>query len=218
MDQDGIVDEPLTESEVEGLWVQALRDAKIRKRDSLLLITTAGNARGMAWPRGEIIEMDRSESMLSLEECARANRRRNAYRVSLRLAERHGGGSYIGPEVAAAIMRHELEHHRQFDEDPNLHVAYQACLGAVQGVADQSTHISLYNRIPMEMEANLAAARFVRTLFGDDRIDELSTGSDPLLGQSTSSELEIPSEELMIKRMWSFQDELASMANSAPTA
>lgn len=89
-----------------------------------------------------------------------------------------------GPEALAGLIRHELEHTLQFDADRDgvlseLHrqaivVMDETAVGVPRNEAGEIIGGGeLYNTIPMEVDANAAASSFVRSRFGDDRIDHL---------------------------------------------
>ncbi len=73
--------------------------------------------------------------------------------------------------VSAAILRHELEHARQCLADPKA-LDVMNLAGEVVAYALEQSGV-LYNRIPSEVSANAAGARFARNLFGDEAIDAL---------------------------------------------
>jgi hypothetical protein len=76
-------------------------------------------------------------------------------------------------EALAALIRHELEHTKQFDEIGG------ARLRLLHGRAVEELHRHGgstnrgYNAMPMERDANRAGAIFARQRYGDDRVDEL---------------------------------------------
>jgi hypothetical protein len=83
-------------------------------------------------------------------------------------------------EGIAALIRHELEHARQRD-------AHGQRLMELYGIAENvlSERVGgltgggfLYQTIPVEMDANAAAATFVRARYGAVRIDELLSEND----------------------------------------
>jgi hypothetical protein len=94
------------------------------------------------------------------------------------------------PEALAGLIRHELEHSLQFDADSHgmfeddlqelYHQAmvalYKSALALGMPTSETNGVIGggeLYNQIPMEVDANAAASWFVRSRFGDKRIDLL---------------------------------------------
>jgi hypothetical protein len=83
-------------------------------------------------------------------------------------------------EGIAATLRHELEHTIQHEGQgrvlQRLHDEAFDVLCRIAGGLPGSN--LLYNMIPMEQDANAAAAVFVRSLFGDARIDALVASGD----------------------------------------
>ena len=81
--------------------------------------------------------------------------------------------------VIAALIRHELEHARQFAAvttgDPlDLVDLYNTTIDVVLAPARGLPGDGLlYGWVPMEWDANAAASRFVRTCYGNERVDEL---------------------------------------------
>jgi hypothetical protein len=79
------------------------------------------------------------------------------------------------PEEVAALLRHELEHSIQFDEHPDLFEPLpRRSREELEKIVDHLPGTGvLYNQIPNEIEANSAAAKFVRCRYGDGHIDSL---------------------------------------------
>ena len=98
---------------------------------------------------------------------------------------------YVDFDLAFA-MRHELEHARQFE-------CHGRGLGEVHGLIEDMLRgegNALYNAMPMEHDANGAAASFVRAIFPVDYLrDRISAGS--VLGDEFwSHEAPLPVESL----------------------
>ena len=132
----------LSEANRDELWRLALNDAGIPFARALLLLGDPESEQGRAWPRGELLGPD---DWLSEHDAKRANRRRQAYRVSLLSTLSNAG--------FAAVARHELEHHRQYDTWSadalqNLHERALASMAKASGLVGSGR---LYNRIPMEV-------------------------------------------------------------------
>lgn len=80
-------------------------------------------------------------------------------------------------EGQAALARHELEHGHQLAaggvDMADLH-------GLAEAIVSTAPHSgALYQRIPMEADANAASADFVRQLYGDDHVNKLIEGGHP---------------------------------------
>lgn len=83
-------------------------------------------------------------------------------------------------EGLAALIRHELEHAVQDQEHGQkveglYHLALQVLAQRVGGLPGSGL---LYTVIPNELDANAAAAMFVRTRYGEDRVRELLEARD----------------------------------------
>lgn len=79
------------------------------------------------------------------------------------------------PEGLAGLLRHELEHTIQIAVDVELdHLHQRAC----EELSRLSATGRSYNAIPMEVDANRAAARFLRRRYGADRLHRLVLAGD----------------------------------------
>jgi hypothetical protein len=78
-------------------------------------------------------------------------------------------------EVLGARLRHELEHARQLDAHPRIFDLNDVVLGVLwmklEGLKGSG---QLYNAIPLEVDANAAAARFASGRYGEDACRELA--------------------------------------------
>ncbi|MHB8463371.1 MAG: hypothetical protein ACYDH6_24555 [Acidimicrobiales bacterium] len=79
------------------------------------------------------------------------------------------------PEGLAGLLRHELEHTVQVAAHVELDHLHQRAFDEVRkrGGTGRS-----YNAIPMEVDANRAAARFLRCRYGSDRLRQLVDAGD----------------------------------------
>ncbi len=79
------------------------------------------------------------------------------------------------PEGLAGLLRHELEHTVQIAAHVELDHLHQRAFDEVRkrGGTGKS-----YNAIPMEVDANRAAARFLRRRYGSDRLRQLVAAGD----------------------------------------
>lgn len=79
------------------------------------------------------------------------------------------------PEGLAGLLRHELEHTIQLAADVELdHLHHRA----FEELAKRGATAKAYNAIPMEVDANRAAARFLRHRYGVGRLKHLVTEGD----------------------------------------
>ncbi len=157
---------------VDDLWLAALADTGIDAEDALLLTIPGEQSKngysGKTWSRGSLIdELEDCEALGERLAAANSDEGRAVRRVALWIDQ--------SSEGAAAILRHELEHAVQLDLDgqalQDLHDrALDVLIRLAGGLAGSG---SLYNVIPMEADANAAAATFVRSRFGHERIDSL---------------------------------------------
>jgi hypothetical protein len=131
----------------------------------------------MTWLRGTLIEDPEELAALGVHaDDASSEASRGARRVVVSTDRSREG--------IAAAMRHELEHSHQLEEFgatlQQRHAVAKEVLAEHAGDAGQlAGAAALYNAIPMEADANAAAATFARNMFGDDRINALIHGEDP---------------------------------------
>jgi hypothetical protein len=163
--------------EVEQVWLAALRDADIAAEAALLYplegqrSQSGYSARYLArhlelQPEADWPELEPLLGEMNDSECI------DAYRIVV-FSERRIEG-------LAATIRHELEHSLQREAHGQrlleLHgIAEAVICERVGGLAGGGF---LYQVIPDELDANAAAAMFVRRHFGIDRIDELLRAGD----------------------------------------
>jgi hypothetical protein len=98
----------------------------------------------------------------------------DAYRVALHVER--------PVEGIAALLRHELEHAMQYDADvgQRLHRLYVLAVEVIcERVGGLPGGGFLYQLIPVELDANAAAATYVRGRFGEARISMLLAADHP---------------------------------------
>ena len=184
----------LSEANRDELWRLALTDAGISVDKALLLLGDPESGQGMAWPRGELLHPD---EWLSESDAIRANRRRQACRVSLR--------STLSNAAFAAVARHELEHHRQYDTwgANALQILDGRALASMAKANGLVGGGRLYNRIPMEVDANAAGARFLHTLASTSELRRLAADDASL---HYFVDWDTPEPGTLIERMNHFVD------------
>ena len=79
------------------------------------------------------------------------------------------------PEALAGLLRHEVEHTVQVAAHVDLDHLHQRALDEVRGRGGTGKS---YNAIPMEVDANRAAARFLRRRYGAERLGQLVEAGD----------------------------------------
>ena len=79
------------------------------------------------------------------------------------------------PEGVAGLMRHELEHTVQIAAHRGVEHLHER---AVEVLQERCGTGKSYNAIPMELDANRAAARFLRRRYGPDRLRQLVSDGD----------------------------------------
>lgn len=184
------------------IWVEALADAQFDPEDALLFVFEGpgpGGLHGYCLQRSrtiistpEVPQLDALLEQLNAEACI------HAIKVLLWNGER-------GVEELAAVVRHELEHARQFDAHADrliqLHGVVQCVLA--ERVGSLPGGALLYTTMPMELDANAASARFVTRLYGEDRVLELlhDPGVD---GAALRSHVEPAQLETLPERMLMF--------------
>lgn len=163
--------------EIEEVWLAALADAGIGAREALLYPLEGRQSQSgfsarylvrhlelqpeAAWPELEPLLQEMND-----EECI------DAYRIVV-FTERTIEG------IAAAV-RHELEHSLQREAHGQRLLELHGVAEAVicERVGGLPGGGFLYQVIPDEMDANAAAAVFVRAYFGAERIDDLLRAGD----------------------------------------
>jgi hypothetical protein len=191
--------------DIDELWQAALDDAGIDAKDAMLFVRSGPQApdgcRGKCWPRNDVID-DESDCR-ALGECvdrANSDAARAVRRVAVWIAGRTDEG------IAAAI-RHELEHSHQFEWGRsllNLHGEAEDLLRRHAGGLTGSSE--LYNKIPMEVDANRAASLFVRNRFDISRIDSLIAAGDPDVALFREDDPPEPIGDALRVRMKAFVD------------
>ena len=157
--------------EITNVWLAALANAEIDPTEALLYTLDGQSGIGYAarylyrgmqiHADGEPVEIHPLLEEMNGDDCI------GAYRVVV-FTDRTIEG-------IAALIRHELEHARQRDaHGQNLMELYGMAEGVIsERVGGLVGGGFLYQVIPVEMDANAAAAQFVRARFGEGQIDEL---------------------------------------------
>lgn len=154
-------------------WEAALEDAGIDVGDVALLWRQgrppAQGQHAASWRPGSIIdpEFDDDHQLIEMLLWANSDGIRCLRRVMI-WTERT-------PEGLAGLLRHELEHTVQIAADVELdHLHHRA----YEELAKRSVTGKSYNSITMEVDANRAAARFLRRRHGADRLQQLLLAGD----------------------------------------
>jgi hypothetical protein len=124
------------------------------------------------------------------------------------------------PEGVAGLLRHELEHTVQIAAHLELDHLHQR---AFEEIRERGGTGKSYNAIPMEVDANRAAARFLRRRYGPDRIRQLVSDDDMhaacLRPTADPDELETLTERMKTFILKVMQDEdFVRQLESAPPA
>ena len=159
--------------DIDELWQATLRDAHIEAFDARLIKLPGERApngvSAMTWVRDDTIF---PEDLGGPVGDANDEEIRDLRRVAIWINRI--------PEGNAGLLRHELEHTHQYEDHgkglQQLHACAEDILIRHAGGVPKSG--SLYNLIPMEADANAAASAFVRSIFGDERIDSLLAARD----------------------------------------
>ena len=164
--------EPVPEA-VNEAWRAALEDASIDSSEAAL-IWRVGRPRptgqqAASWRPGSIIdpEFDDDHEFIHMLDWANSDKIRSLRRVMIWIERT--------PEGVAGLLRHELEHTIQLAADIELDHLHQR---AFEELGKRSASAKSYNLIPMEIDANRAAARFLRRRYGTDRLEELVVAGD----------------------------------------
>jgi hypothetical protein len=171
-------EQPALEPEIEEIWLAACADAGLDPADCLLYVLDGTQSQtgysGMHFQR--VLRVYESEQFgddinAMLDEL-NADERIDATRI-LVWRDRTIEG-------LAALIRHELEHAVQNDAnglrvEGLYHLAMRVLAVRVGGLNGGGL---LYTTIPNELDANAAAAMFVRARYGDVRINQLLDARD----------------------------------------
>jgi hypothetical protein len=162
---------------IEEVWLAALADAAIDPNDALLYVIdgeegSKGYAARFLFRHREVRPEDEQDEVHPLLAEMNGDDCIDAYRVYVFESR--------SLEGAAALVRHELEHARQYDRFGQDLMDLYELAGDVIGerVVGLRGGAFLYQVIPVEFDANAAAAAFVRRRFGADRINALLDDGD----------------------------------------
>lgn len=163
--------------EIEAIWLAALADADIDADDALLYLVEGekgsnGYAARYLYRHRAVDPEDEADEIRLLIDEMNTRACIGAHRVVVFTDRR--------PEGLAALIRHELEHGRQYErfgqELMELYgLAEEVLAERVGGLPGGGF---LYQVIPVELDANAAASQFSRSLFGPERIDALLRATD----------------------------------------
>ncbi len=163
--------------ETRELWQAAMADVGIDPSQALLFTlpgeSSSSGFSARHWSRNRYIDAAQEPAdLVSAIEQMNQDDCVDAYRVAV-WTER-------SEEGIAALLRREAEHPRQFEMHGRcLLDLYDLAEGVLQEYAGGLAGSALlYQAIPLEFDANAATAVFVRSRYGDDRIDELLRAGD----------------------------------------
>lgn len=196
----------------EELWRLALSDAAIAADRTVLFVLPGQSPKGdeaSSWVPGTAIDAPEEVAGFGkLIHVANAPDVLGLHRIAI--------WPSTGPqEVSAALLRHELEHSRQFDRHGTA--VRDLFLEALELLADIAQGVDgagvLYQHIPMERDADAAASRFVRTLYGDEAVDAKEKGHWSLLARDGHA----PDTETIRSRMEGFVEAMGpNWRNGSP--
>lgn len=154
-------------------WSEAVDDAGISLGE-VALIWRQGRPRptgqeATSWnPHSDIeAEFDDDDGFIPALEWANGDPIRGLRRVMV----------WVGrtPEGLAGLLRHELEHTVQNAAHAELAHLHQRAFDEIRNRGGTGKS---YNAIPMEVDANRAAARFLRRRYGSERLRQLVAASN----------------------------------------
>jgi hypothetical protein len=189
--------EVATSGGVDPLWTVALSDAAISPTRASLLVVP-GDALDHRWAmhlRPGTKAFSEDAFPLDRDQLRAANDldARRGHRVILR-----------GPpdtRATVALLRHELEHARQYDVAPQTHQFAQIVVDALSlafdelGLRDRPGSGTIYNLIPQELDANRAARALATALYGIPTAEELAGPHSALYRQDCA-----PEPETLVRR------------------
>ena len=174
---------PLPDSLAE-IWHDAIADADLAGHEEQLVLIpqdlpNCGGWSSVLFARGHMVDP-------SIEGGIHWNdpTRMNLHRIFMSTQQRPH-------EEIAGLVRHELEHVRQYNFTISLDgVEYAKLLITLHDIAWQSVgdDTEQYQLIPTEVQANAAASRFVREKYGDQTIEVLTENRGPRAFFATSDE------------------------------
>lgn len=168
------------------VWSLALNDAAIGADRTILFVFPGRSVTGneaSSWVPGTTIDaQDEVEDFGDLIHAANSGEVRGLHRVAIWPDERPR-------EVSAALLRHELEHSRQYDRHGTT--ARDLFFDAINVLVKHAGEVDgagvLYQHIPMERDADAAASGLVRRAFSDATADIHADDYWPLLARNGHS-------------------------------
>jgi hypothetical protein len=176
----------LDEAEIERRWLEACANADVEAGVEAHLEVIPGSPANSAnfavhYHPGHVINTTGfPDKLFPLTEEQRATFNSAGVRDTHRIAV----FTHVDPRVLSALLRHELQHVRQFRSHRQAYChtdLANGVLGNVYGSRNGSG--ALLNAAPLEQEANLAASRYLRSLDGEPTADELAGLHATVLGQ-----------------------------------
>jgi hypothetical protein len=165
------------------LWTWALDDAAVLADRAVLFVFQGRSATGnqaSSWvPGTKINGHDELQDFGKHIHLANSPEIRVLHRVAIWPEERPH-------EVCAALLRHELEHSRQYEMHGRIvrDLFWKALDMLRKHAAGVYGAGVLYQHIPMELDADAAASGFTRTVYGHAAVDVHEEGHWPLLART----------------------------------
>jgi hypothetical protein len=200
-------------------WRQALRHACVIESDFHLISCPGRMVKGAVsaahYEKGRRLtgDPDEGEIVTSSEKLAEANAPENVDRHRVAILEEPEADVPAEP-LFGGLLRHEIEHAKQRDANPEAYSLYELVHDVTYGAFDNDDEArEVFHTSPFEADSNAAAASYLRE-FHPEAIAQLGRGRHHVLVNSTS---ESDPETLLTRAvdyLWRYRDGFAAPAEA----
>jgi hypothetical protein len=170
------------------LWHDALADAGVDDGDVHLVVCAGaagpGPTTGASYNRGDALpgSLDADGIVVTPEKLAEAHAPQNRSRYRVAVLEDVDPDDPEQVAFLAAVMRHELEHCKQWQAGSEASKLYGLVTQVIDHVADGDQELAgrLFNMQPIEADANAASSEYLRRKY-PDAIAALAAGDNHFL-------------------------------------
>jgi hypothetical protein len=174
------------------LWGDALADAGVDDADVHLVVCAGaagpGPTTGASYNRGDELpgSLDADGIVVTSQKLAEANAPENRSRLRVAILEDVDPDDPEEVAFLAAVMRHELEHCKQWQAGSEASALYSLVTQVIEHVADGDQELAgwLINMQPIEADANAASSAYLRRKH-PDAIAALAEGDNHFLADRT---------------------------------
>jgi hypothetical protein len=198
-------------------WHAAMADAGLDDADVHLVVcagaAVSGPPKGVSYNRGDELTgaLDADGIVVTAEKIAEANAPENLSRYRVAVLEDIDPDDPSEVAFLAAVMRHELEHCKQWEAGSKAHKLYGLVDQVIQLVCgdDQARAGELINTQPIEGDANAASSAYLRRRY-PEAIPALAAREDHFLADW----IDPPGRpEQLVERTVAFLHEFADICN-----